>query len=54
MSVVGAWLVGTKGSTARTSVDGTCGIRCVGRDGGGSANSVMDISTEVPQVSQQI
>lgn len=49
MSVVGPWL-GTRGSTSRIFVDGACGgALCVGTDGGGSANSVVDIvSTEVP------
>ena len=50
MSVVGAWL-GTRGSASQTFVDGTCGggAFCVIMDGGGSANSLVDIvSTEVP------
>ena len=49
MSVVGAWL-GTRDSTSRTFVDRTCGgALCFSTDGGGSANSVVDIvSTEVP------
>jgi hypothetical protein len=50
MSVVGAWLVGTTGSTSRAFEDGSCRPLCVGTDGGGSANSVIDISTGVPQV----
>jgi hypothetical protein len=45
ISVVGASLVGTKGSTSRTFVDGTCSMLGVGTDGGGSANSVVDVST---------
>ena len=47
ISVVGAWL-GTRGSALRTSVDGTCGGALSFTDGGGSANSVVDIvRTEV-------
>lgn len=41
MSVVGAWL-GTRGSTSRASVDETFSAFCIGTDGGGSANSVVD------------
>ena len=49
MSVVGAGL-GTRDPDS-LFVDGTCGgALCFGTDGGGSANSVIDISTAVPQV----
>ena len=43
MSVVGAW-VGTRDSASRTFVDKTSGDEsCFTTDGGGSANSVVDI-----------
>lgn len=48
MSVIGAWLVGTRGSVTRTSVDGPCDTVCVDRSGGGSANSVVHVSRKVP------
>jgi hypothetical protein len=50
MSVVGAWL-GTRDSASRTFVDGTSGdALCFITDGGGSANSVDVVSTELLQV----
>ena len=51
MSVVGAGL-GTRDSASRTFVDGTCGgALFFSTDGGGSANSVVDmVSTELLQI----
>lgn len=42
MSVVGAGL-GTRDPDSLIFVDGTCGALCFGTDGGGSANSVVDV-----------